>query len=333
MADLIAKLTVLINEAASGTALDYADGVEGFSGRRLITLLKRGAEAMLVHGETVYLEIGVFRGLTLLSVGDHLKNHKGRPPQVFGIDNFSQFDVDGENKAIVESGITRLGLEEIHLINRDYEDALLNLPEHIGDQKIGVFFVDGPHDYRSQLMCLQMALPHLADDCLIVIDDSNYQHVRLATKDFLLCFPEFKLAFEAYTKCHPKNASLEAQKQVRKTWWDGVNVIVRDREDRLPVLLPDTGNARELCQNEHELQAFRYASQMDVGRNIISCASRLVTTAGALNPTNWLKLAKQCRKLQPSSGTGALFNSMNTYSDQLPESNINPGLMTKQRVR
>lgn len=31
------------------------------------------------------------------------------------------------------------------LIDKDFEEALLNF-----DRKVGVYFVDGPHDYRSQ---------------------------------------------------------------------------------------------------------------------------------------------------------------------------------------
>ncbi|MBK7410887.1 MAG: class I SAM-dependent methyltransferase [Saprospirales bacterium] len=47
------------------------------------------------------------------------------------------------------------------VINQDYEDALENLKTHIGEKKVGLFFIDGPHDYRSQLMCLLLIQPFL----------------------------------------------------------------------------------------------------------------------------------------------------------------------------
>lgn len=323
MENYLETLKSIISDAATGEPLDYADGAFGYSGRRLITLLKRAAEHLLRPGETAYLEIGVFKGLTLLSVGDHLQT-TGNGANVYGIDNFSQFDSDGQNQATVEAGMKRLNLEHVHLINRDYEVALQNLPEFIGEQKIAVFFIDGPHDYRSQLMCLQMALPHLADDCLIVVDDCNYQHVRLATKDFLTCFPEFKLAFEGYTRCHPKNASPDEEEQFRQTWWDGVNVIVRDKTNQLETMLPATGSARELCQSEHELQAFKFADQMVHGRHTLLYAARLATLPGFFNPLNWAQAFRGCRLLNQDS-TARRFNSMNTYSHELPNSKINPG--------
>ena len=91
------------------------------------------------------------------------------------------------------------------LIERDYEDALEALGNHIGDTKIGLYFVDGPHDYRSQLMCLLLATPFLSESAVIVVDDCNYPWVRLANRDFLISNPSFKLIFEAYTECHPGN--------------------------------------------------------------------------------------------------------------------------------
>ncbi len=323
--DYLHTVRGLINDAAFGLPLDYAAGVHGYSGKRLITLLKRAAERLLRPEKTVYLEIGIFKGLTLLSVGDHLKTATDSPAQIYGIDNFSQFDTDGENKATVEKGMKRLNLDRVHLINHDFEDALSRLSDFIDNQKVGVYFIDGPHDYRSQLMCLQMALPYLADDCLIVIDDCNYQHVRLATKDFLTCFPEFKLAFEGYTRCHPKNALAEEELQFRQTWWNGVNVIVRDKANQLETMLPAIGLARELCQSEHELQAFKFADQMVYGRHTLLYAGRLATFPGFLNPMNWAQAFRGARQLNQESNSQR-FNSMNTYSQELPDSNINPGL-------
>ena len=51
---------------------------------------------------------------------------------MFGIDNFSQFDPDGRNYGIIESRRQQLGLDQVELIDRDYEDALANLVDYIG---------------------------------------------------------------------------------------------------------------------------------------------------------------------------------------------------------
>lgn len=310
--------------AIHGDSLGFAEGAEGYSGKKLVTLLKLASEKMLKPQETCYLEIGVFKGLTLLSIGDHL-TQKGISASVFGIDNFSQFDTNGENKKTVERGIEKLKLSNTSLINLDYEIALQNLTEHIGKQKIGVFFIDGPHDYRSQLMCLQMALPHLADDCMIIIDDCNYQHVRLSTRDFLICHPEFKLAFEGYTPCHPKNADAEQEKQFRKTWWDGAHVIVRDRNNVLPLQMPEFGTARELSLNEHEFQAYRYAHHPRVIRQAVSLVEGGLSSL--LNLRKILQIIRLSKRLKEfDASSPALKESMNTYSTDLSSEIINKGL-------
>ena len=94
------------------------------------------------------------------------------------------FDPEKKNLSIVEERLTKLQLDNAFIINNDYEDALENLRHTIGDKKIGVYFIDGPHDYRSQLMCLELALPYLHEQAVIIVDDSNYRNVRQANRDF-----------------------------------------------------------------------------------------------------------------------------------------------------
>ena len=184
----------------------YAEGIKksndgvlsGYSGHMLIGTLQRLSESLLDEN-TCYVEVGVFQGLTLLSSA--LCNSKA---SFFGIDNFAFFDPENKNKGIVEERIKKLGLTNVSLINKDYEDALESLEDYIGDKKIGIYFIDGPHDYRSQLVCLLLAKPYLADNAVILIDDSNYRHVRQANRDFLISHPEFKLVYEAYRCSSPK---------------------------------------------------------------------------------------------------------------------------------
>ena len=174
-----------------------AKDLSGFSGEKLIGTLQRLMQYHNFLNSGCYLEIGVFQGLTLLSVASVIKGN------VYGIDNFSQFDQHNENYNLVIERAKSNDLTNINIINCDYEDALENLNSYIGDQKIGVYFIDGPHDYRSQLVCLQLAKFYLSKYAVIIVDDSNYEHVRLANRDFLLANPEFKLLYEAYTDCQP----------------------------------------------------------------------------------------------------------------------------------
>ena len=197
----------------------------GFSSLGNIGLLQSLASFLAFELDNIcYLEVGVFQGMTLLSTAKAAPNLP-----CYGIDNFNFFDPNGQNQSLIESRKSEMQLNNTELINADYEDALQSLSSYIGTKKIGLYLIDGPHDYRSQLMCLQMALPYLHEKAVIIIDDCNYEHVRQANADFLLTHPEFKLLFQSYSNCHPENVSGN-----QDFWWDGINVIVKDVDDILP---------------------------------------------------------------------------------------------------
>jgi predicted O-methyltransferase YrrM len=271
----------------------------GFSGEKLLSTLINLSKIAL-NKDRVYLEVGVFQGMSLLSVANNLNDIP-----VYGIDNFAFFDADGKNESIVNSRISKLKLTNVTLINRDYEEALMHLSDYLGDKKVGLFFVDGPHDYRSQLMCLLLVQPYLSDNAIIIIDDSNYRHVRLANSDFLQTNSEFKLFFEAYTSSHPTNMSPETLQQARKGWWDGVNILVRDKDNLLEPAYPPTLRDRTLHENEHILQTEKY-------------------------PTLALELGKYLRQIGklytrlPKHKTleRGIYDSLNTCSENLPEFNL-----------
>ncbi|MCH9017297.1 MAG: class I SAM-dependent methyltransferase [Chloroflexi bacterium] len=111
----------------------------------------------------------------------------------------------GENKKIVTGRLEKFGVANAALIDSDFEDAFEGLDTHLGGRKVGVYFIDGPHDYRSQMVCLLAGLKHLHDRAVIVIDDANYPDVRQSTADFLAGHPDFKMVFEAYSPAHPAN--------------------------------------------------------------------------------------------------------------------------------
>ena len=206
--------------------------INGLSGRKLCNALCGLTKNM--GKENIYLEIGVYKGLTLLT--NALSN-----PEVkcIGIDNFSLFNENHSNKEIVLNKIKELKLKNVELIDLDFEEALDNLNKYLDpNKKIGVFFIDGPHDYRSQLISLMKIKNYLAEDCVIIVDDANYVHVRQATKDFLSTESEFKLLCDAYTNAHVANLSEENKKEVINGWWNGVNIIVRDLNNDLKINLP-----------------------------------------------------------------------------------------------
>jgi hypothetical protein len=290
------------------------DGLVGLSGEKLVTSLC-ALSGRLTPADTCYLEVGVFQGLTLLSVA-------AANPLLpcYGVDNFSQFDPGGRNRTIVEARRTSLGLDNAKAVDMDFEDALVRLPEHVGGRRVGVYFVDGPHDYRSQLMGLVLAMPHLASDAVIVVDDSNYAHVRQANRDFLVAFPEFLLLFESYTSCHPMNMSRGQENAARRGWWNGVNVLVRDPERRFARVEPVTERDRTVFVNDHLVHASRLAT---LAPRALDLAELLV---GWPSPRGLARGGRSVASLFAARFGGHLkrYRAGNTGSEELPTSLFHP---------
>jgi predicted O-methyltransferase YrrM len=296
-----------LDNTLKGGMLNQKDDIlTGFSGEKMIGFLQRISKATL-NESSCYLEVGVYQGLTLLSVAKEIA-----PLQAYGIDNFAYFDKEGKNFGIVKERIKKLNLTNVNIINKDYEDALENIDSELKGKKVGVYFIDGPHDYRSQLMCLQLIKPHLTDNAIIVVDDSNYRHVRQANRDFLKTHPEFKLAFQSYTDVHPLNLSTEQRKENEKGWWDGVNIIVKDSNNELETMYPPTFRERTLYENEHGIHATKHPEVIPFLFKVTNFLAPIV-----------YKFSKLSKKENVIKGR---FNQMNTYSEGLPQNDYNSAL-------
>ena len=241
---------------ANGLVTDRREeGLSGISGLKTVGLLQRLAGLFVGDADACYLEIGVFQGLTLVSTALEA-------PELacFGIDNFATLDPDGTNQSIVRERLDRFGTNNAQLIDADFEAALDGLDAHLGGRKVAVYFVDGPHDYRSQLVCLLAGLHHLHERAVIVIDDANYPDVRWSTKDFLTGHADFKMVFDAYSPAHPANMKKEEKVVHEAGWLNGVQVLVRDADGVLPDMLPPTDAAeRTLFLNEWLAHRLRLA--------------------------------------------------------------------------
>jgi len=285
----------------------FGDVLTGFSGKKFIGALQGLVRACATE-ETCYLEVGVFQGLTLLATAS------ANPGiQCFGIDNFAFFDPRSENLGLVEKRREALKANNAHIINMGFEDAFLDLFSHTGGKKVSVYLVDGPHDYRSQLMCILLAKKYLADGAVIVIDDSNYPHVRQANADFLRSNPEFKLLFEGYTHCHPKNMTDSQQTEARDGWWNGINILVHDPGNELESAYPPAPEDSVMFNQDHTIHSERLAP---LAPEIIALAGALGRPGRLVSQTR--RLIAASREKRPAQG---IYDHMNTFSDGLTKSN------------
>ncbi|MBI5162511.1 MAG: class I SAM-dependent methyltransferase [Magnetospirillum sp.] len=240
---------------ATGLVSDKGrDVLGGLSGRATVGALQRFVGLFGGRSDICYLEVGVFQGLSLLSVAIEHPDFA-----CFGVDNFSILDPKGENLGIVQERTARLKATNATLINMDFEAALERIDTLTGGRKVAVYFIDGAHDYRSQLMGLLLIKPHLAEQAVIVVDDANYPDVRQSTRDFLVSHPEFKMVFEAYSAGHPANLDDATRTACEAGFLNGVNVLVKDVGRVLPEMLPPVPASRHLYVNEWLVHRHRLA--------------------------------------------------------------------------
>ena len=315
------KIYELIKESEKLGPLVMGNGLTGTSSDVLVGALQRISKYQKSINDGIYLEIGVYQGLSLISVGKALNDSS-----VYGIDNFAQNDPESKNKSIFEERVRLNNFKNINLLNLDYEDALGNLKQYIGTKKISTYFIDGPHDYRSQLVCLLLAKKHLSDSAIILIDDSNYRQVRLATRDFIRTNTEFKLLYEAYTSCNPGNLSKENAGNVKLDWGNGINILAYDPNNILETRYPPTLRNRIIYENERWIHGAKYGA-------LAPEAVSLIQAVIDFQPFTALKrLVKVIiNKRNVNSDLIGKYNSMNTFSDELPASQVNPALIINKR--
>jgi hypothetical protein len=143
------------------------DGVQGYTSPYIMTMINK-AVSNLGAGE-VYLEIGVFRGKTLIGalVGNDAKaiavdsftsewamNTMTPNPGSFVVDNMLKFGVS----------------ERVTFLELDLQDFFAGKI----DEKVGVYFFDAySHDLSVCNAGLEMVVPFLADSAVIFVDEAS----------------------------------------------------------------------------------------------------------------------------------------------------------------
>jgi protein O-GlcNAc transferase len=181
------------------------------------------AVASLDAGE-VYVEVGCYKGASL--VGAAAFNPDAR---IFACDNFSQFD--GAADALRRTLAAHTAPGQVIFHDMDFRDFLAAAPWR--PARIGAYFYDGGHSFRDQYDGVARVIPHLADDAVVIIDDTNKRAARSANHLVARALPGFDLVLDLRT---PRNHS--------PTWWNGVQLFrYQRRSDEHALHLPNSGFA------------------------------------------------------------------------------------------
>jgi predicted O-methyltransferase YrrM len=117
-----------------------------------------------------YLEIGTWAGSTLCAA---ISNNR---VSATAIDNWSEF---GSPKALFESHLAQFKTPEAHVrfIESDFRAVDFSA---LG--KFNIYLFDGPHEYQDQYDGLEMVLPALDEQFVLIVDDWNWEKVREGTR-------------------------------------------------------------------------------------------------------------------------------------------------------
>jgi hypothetical protein len=127
----------------------------------------------LMPDDCCFLNIGVWHGFTLLA--GMMQNSDKR---CIGVDNFSEYG--GPREEFLRR-FNQYRSPNHHFYETDYINYLSKF--HKG--RIGVYIYDGEHSYNNQLKGLLLAEPYFSENCIVLVDDTNWIQPKQATSYFI----------------------------------------------------------------------------------------------------------------------------------------------------
>jgi hypothetical protein len=191
---------------------DVIAGVPNLACENNLALVNLAAR-LLEEGET-YVELGTYHGASLIAA---MRGNEGR--DFVAIDNFSMGPVSVRDRSnppatreALEANLTRFRTDGAAIVEGD----ALELLERgaLEGLRVGVFYYDAAHSYEAHLLALQLVEPYLAGRALLIVDDSDWEQVGRAIRDYLAGQPRARRLIE-----------IEGAAADRPWWWEGVAVL------------------------------------------------------------------------------------------------------------
>ena len=187
---------------------ELLETVPGLTRANNLALLNLAA-AQLPPDEA-YVEVGSLRGTSLIAA---MLGNAGKT--FVAVDDFSMRDA---SRSELERNLERFDVGPVTIVEGDAFEILRDGNELLPRGSVGVYYYDAAHTYEQQLDGLRLAEPYLAERSLLIVDDTDWDFVAEATRDFLRDEPRARLLVEIQGKAagHP-------------AWWEGVQVMAWDR--------------------------------------------------------------------------------------------------------
>jgi predicted O-methyltransferase YrrM len=190
---------------------DLVSGLPNLATENTLAVVNLAA-SLLGPGES-YVEAGTYMGASLIAAA---RGNDGA--DLVAIDRFSfgPTEVDGRklpaaSRAALEANLDRFGVSAT-IFEGDSLDVLRG--GALDGRTVGVFYYDAAHDYESQIGALRLVEPYLAEQALLIVDDSDWDDVRRAIDDYLAGQPAAR-----------ELVQVGGEDAGRPWWWAGMSVL------------------------------------------------------------------------------------------------------------
>lgn len=158
-----------------------------------------------------YLEIGTWMGSSVCSA------MYGNSAKVLCIDNWSQFG-GPKNKFLHYFNLYK-GTNDAQFMEGDcFQIDVSVLP------KFNIYMYDGDHEYQNHYKALIHFLDCLEDIFIFVVDDWNWENVRLGTHHAIRD-SKCKILYEKNIRMTTDNSHTEHNRAIAN-WWNGIYVCI-----------------------------------------------------------------------------------------------------------
>lgn len=191
---------------------DIVTGIPNLAEENTLAVVNLAA-GLLDPGES-YVEAGTFMGASLIAAA-----RDNEDKDLVAMDDFSfpAIEVRGRmlppaSRSALEANLERFGVRNATILEGDALELLRN--GALSDRRVGAYYYDASHSYEHQLEGLRLVEPSLADRAVLIVDDSDWEDVARATRDYLASQPRARLLLEIGGEAHDQ-----------PWWWDGVMIL------------------------------------------------------------------------------------------------------------
>jgi predicted O-methyltransferase YrrM len=189
---------------------DLVDGIPNLATENTLAVIALAA-SLLGPGES-YVEAGTYMGASLIAAW------RGGARDLVAIDHFdfgpmtvAGRELPAANRAQLEANLERFGVSAT-ILEGDSLEVLRG--GALAGRTVGIFYYDACHDSEVTLEALRLVEPHLAEEALLIVDDSDWDEVRRAIDDYLAGQPRASLLVDVAGAGGDQD-----------WWWDGMSVL------------------------------------------------------------------------------------------------------------